>query len=89
MGNNKAKIETLIAHSIKSADKSYFFENYSKQAAAVIRSLENAGFQIVPEDPSLYMTKAGVEAITLGKNVPSEMSAAIWRAMLMAAKRDE
>ena len=88
MGKNKEKIETLIAHSIKNADKSYFFENYTKQASAVIRALENAGFQIVPEDPSLQMTKAGVEAITLGKNVPSEMFAAIWRAMLMAHRRD-
>lgn len=86
--SNKNKIETLIAHSIKNADKSYFFENYTKQAAAVIRSLENAGYQIVPEDPTLYMTKAGVEAITLGRSVPSEMSAGIWRAMLMAAKKN-
>lgn len=89
MGSNKNKVETLIAHSIKKADSSYFFENYTKQAQSVMRSLENAGFQIVPEDPSLYMTKAGVEAITLGKNKPQEMSASIWRAMLMAAKRDE
>lgn len=87
--SNKNKIKTLIAHSIKNADKSYFFENYTKQASAVMRSLENAGYQIVPEDPSLYMTKAGVEAITLGKNKPQEMSAGIWRAMLMAAKKDE
>lgn len=87
--SNKNKIETLIAHSIKKADSSYFFENYTKQSQSVLRALENAGYQIVPEDPSLYMTKSGVEAITIGKSKPQEMSAAIWRAMLMAAKRDE
>jgi len=83
------KLRTLIAHSIKSADKSYFFENYTNQAEAVIRALAKAGYQIVPEDPTLYMNKAGVEAITLGKNRPQEMSEAIYRAMLMAAKRGD
>jgi hypothetical protein len=87
--SNKNKIETLIAYTIKNADKSYFFENYTKQAIAVMKSLENAGYQIVPVDPSLYMAKAGVEAITIGKNKPQEMSAAIWRAMLMASTKDE
>ena len=46
MGKNKDKIETLIAHSIKNADKSYFFKNYTKQAQAVIRSLASRSARI-------------------------------------------
>lgn len=43
-------VHTKIAKAIKKADKSYFFEDYSKQAAAVLSALDNAGYRIVPKD---------------------------------------
>ena len=40
---SKAKIQTVIETAIQKADASYFFENYTKQAQAVIAAI-NAAF---------------------------------------------
>lgn len=37
---------TIIQDAIAEADSSYFFENYTKQAQAVIQALEKAGYSI-------------------------------------------
>ena len=46
----KAKLQTTIENAISKADSSYFFENYSKQAKAVIAALDKAGFTIIGKD---------------------------------------
>jgi hypothetical protein len=74
-------IVKLIAESIKKADSSYFFENYTKQAKSVLTELKRNGFVIVHKEPTKNMIKAGVMAINLGsvdarilaKNVYNDM----------------
>lgn len=80
----KKGINKLIAEAIKEADKSYFFENYSKQADSVIARLSRAGFAVVPKEPSEEMVRAGKMAVTIGKTKPNELSEAIYRAMVKA-----
>ena len=55
-----------IAQAIKNEDKTYFFEDYTKQAKAVLKVLHKSGYVLVPKEPSAEMIKAGVLAINLG-----------------------
>ena len=43
----KAKLQSTIENAIQKADASYFFEDYTKQAKAVIAALDAAGFAVV------------------------------------------
>lgn len=72
----------LVAKTIKEADSSYFFEDYTKQAIAVINTISNAGYTLVPKDPSLKMIQAGVNAVMIGKTQPHELAKQIYSAMI-------
>jgi len=76
------EVKTIIASSIKAADSSYFWEDYSKQANAVINSLQRAGFSIVPNEPSLPMIQAGVHAVVIGKTKPQDLAVQIYKGMI-------
>jgi hypothetical protein len=41
-------IKDIIATAIQQADKSYFFEDYTKQSTAVLKALNKAGYDIIP-----------------------------------------
>ena len=77
-------IQDLIAQAICKADRRFFFENYDKQAAAVLETLSGAGLVIVPEQPTEAMTEAGVKAIRDGRTRPADLAADIYRAMSRA-----
>jgi hypothetical protein len=47
---SKAKLQSVIENAISKADSSYFFEDYSKQARAVMQALQSAGFMVLPKD---------------------------------------
>ncbi len=46
----KAKLQSTIENAISKADSSYFFEDYTKQAKAVVAAIEAAGFAVIPKD---------------------------------------
>ena len=75
-------LKGIIAKAIKDADSSYFWEDYTKQAAAVIRVINSAGYILVREDPSLKMIQAGVNAVMIGKTQPHELARQIYTAMI-------
>lgn len=81
-------ITECIAKAIKKADNTYFFENYSKQAKAVIKALEKEGFVILPKAPSKAMIDAGSEAILSGRVKPGNHVVSVYMAML-SARHDE
>ena len=47
---SRPKLQSVIETAIAKADNSYFFENYTKQAAAVLNAVEQAGYSIIPKD---------------------------------------
>lgn len=57
---SRAKLQTTIENAISKADSSYFFEDYTKQAAAVLSAISSAGFAILPKDlpPETYVQAA-------------------------------
>lgn len=80
-------LRKTIATSIKSADKSWFNEDYTKQAAQVMRDLRKAGYLIVPAEPGEKGIEAGLEAMTAGRHRPADVVSTIYRAMVAAEGR--
>jgi hypothetical protein len=80
----KAKLISLIADNIKKADDSYFFENYTKQARAVLRALDREGYVLLPKKPTKDMLRAGVLAISIGNIDASKLARDIYNDMLEA-----
>lgn len=76
--------QEIIARAIQKADSSYFFENYDKQARAVISALEREGFQIVPRVPEDKQIEAGKAVVTSGRVRPGDFVQAIYAAMVRA-----
>jgi hypothetical protein len=48
--STKAKLQTTIERAISKADSSYFFEDYGKQAKAVVAALDAAEFTVIGKD---------------------------------------
>lgn len=79
-------LRDTIAKAIKKADSSYFFENYSKQAGAVLSCLEKEGYALLPTTPSEEMIKTGLDNIPSGRVKPEKLVENIYLAMVKAAK---
>ena len=82
----KAEIRNLIAKSIRDADKSWFNEDYSKQAAEVVRNLRMAGYAVVPVEPDDTIVEAGVESMQAGRHRPADIIKAIYMTMVQKAR---
>lgn len=79
-------IKKLIAQAIKKADRSWFNEDYDRQADAVVRALAQAGWHVVPVRPDEAILEAGKEAMTAGRYRPNDILAQIYAAMVKAGK---
>lgn len=67
------ELRTDIAKAIRSADSSYFWENYEKQAAAVLRAIEKAGYAVMPKEApaDIYQKVSG--QIPTGRMRPEDL----------------
>lgn len=66
------KIQTTIAEAIKKADSSYFFEDYTKQAQAVLRAIESSGFALIPKELPDDLAKEVADNMRTGRVKPEE-----------------
>ncbi len=80
-------LNDTIASAIKKADNSYFFENYTKQATAVLSVLEKKGYTIIPKEPTEDMIKAGTDSILTGQVKPDALVKQVFTSMLSSARR--
>jgi hypothetical protein len=69
---SKAKLQTVIENAISKADSSYFFENYSKQARAVIAAMEAAGFAIADKNAPEEVWAQVAKEMRMGRLKPEE-----------------
>ncbi len=59
-----------IARAIKRADRRYFFEDYDRQAKAVLRVIDEEGYMILPKEPGEDLLKKVAESMATGKMKP-------------------
>ncbi len=81
--------QEVISEAIKEADNSYFFENYTKQAAAVIAELRKHGYVIVPYYPTVEMVKAAMDELQYGQNRFTNVVMPMYLAMMKAAPKSK
>jgi len=81
----QAQLTQLVAQSIKDADTSYIFEDYTAQAKAVLAALRQAGLVVVPVTPDEAMMEAGKESLKFGAQRPAELVHRSFVAMIQAA----
>jgi hypothetical protein len=60
-------LQETIAEAIQKTDKSFFNEDYMKQAMAVITSLRKAGYEIVPNKASDGLVDFACDNLPFGR----------------------
>ncbi len=80
-------IEDLIAKAIKDADKSFFNEDYVKQAKAVTSALKKAGYEVAPVKPPEGLVEWAKENIPFGRLRPSELITQMYSMMVENVRR--
>jgi len=82
-------LRTIIAGAIKDADKSFFNEDYGRQADAVVKALQGKGYVIVPARPSDELLEHINTNLPVGRLRPRELVEALYRLIVDGAARLE
>ena len=79
---NKTTVQTAVAKAIQKADTSYFFSDYPKQAAAVLKALDAQGYVLVQKDlpPDLFLQAAN--EMKTGRVKPEEHVKDVYQTIL-------
>ncbi|WP_029010592.1 hypothetical protein [Azospirillum halopraeferens] len=80
-------LEDLIAKAIKDADKSFFNEDYTKQARAVLAALKKTGYEVVPSRPPEGLVEWAKENIPFGRLRPADLISQMYTMMVDNVKR--
>ena len=80
-------LEDIIAKAIKDADKSFFNEDYTKQARSVMNALKKAGYQVAPIKPPEGLVEWAKENIPFGRLRPAELITQMYSMMLENVRR--
>ncbi len=79
-------LTTLIAKTIRDADRSWFNEDYTKQAAAVLNTLRAKGYEIVPREASAELVTYAVDNMPFGRMKPDDLIRELYATIIGAAK---
>lgn len=80
-------LEDIIAKAIKDADKSFFNEDYGKQAKAVVTALRKAGYEVVPVRPPDGLVEWAKENIPFGRLRPADLISQMYSMMVENVKK--
>lgn len=80
-------LEELIAKAIKDADKSFFNEDYVRQARSVMASLKKAGYEVVPTRPPEKLVEWAKENIPFGRLRPADLISQMYTMMIENVRR--
>lgn len=70
--SNAPNLVDIIANAISRADSSYFNENYTKQAQAVLAAVEKAGYALTRRDLPESLWEEAAEKMQTGRMKPHE-----------------
>jgi hypothetical protein len=80
------KLQTTIENAIAKADNSYFFENYTTQAQAVIKAVEAAGFTFVPTQLPADIWQKAADQMRTGRLKPDEHVKDVYETLMRLMK---
>ena len=80
------KLTSTSANAISAADSSYFNEDYTKQARAVLAAIDKAGFQLVPKEFPSDTWVAAANAMRTGRVKPEDHVKNVYETVLKVAQ---
>lgn len=80
-------LTTLIANSIKDTDKSWFNEDYTKQALGVLGELRAQGWELCPKEPPEALVTFAVDNLPFGRMKPEELIKELYKLMVSNARK--
>lgn len=83
----RGNIADIVAEAIRGADRSWFNEDYGKQATAVLTALRKAGYEIVPREPSDALVAFVDENMPIGRLRPTDLLRQLYRLMVENSRR--
>jgi 2-iminoacetate synthase ThiH len=81
------KVRDLVAKAIRDADRSFFNEDYTKQAANVLSELRKAGYEVVPTKAPPGLVKTVSDNMPMGRHKPSEYLEMLYQLFVENAKK--
>lgn len=81
----KQDLRETIALAIKEVDTSWFNEDYTKQAEAVLRALHRKGLRICPVEPPEEMVKHVEDNMPFGRLKPADLIREMYRLIIGAS----
>ncbi len=76
----------IMALAIKSADNSWFNEDYSKQASAALAALTKAGYRLVPAKANDKLINFMLQNMPFGRMKPEDYLAEIYKLIIDNAR---
>lgn len=80
-------LPTLIAKAIRDADKSWFNEDYTKQALAVLTELRTQGWDLCPKEAPEGLVTYAVENLPFGRMKPEDLIRELYKLMVANARK--
>jgi len=82
-----ADLTTLIAKAIRESDKSWFNEDYTKQALAVLGDLRSSGWEVCPKEAPEALVNFAVENLPFGRMKPEDLIRELYRLLVNNARK--
>lgn len=82
-------LPTLIAKAIRTADNSFFSEDYTKQAMAVMKALTAAGYEICPKTAPNKLVEYAIDNMPFGRMKPEDFIKEFYTTIVTNARRLE
>jgi len=79
---SKQSLQSVIENAIAKADSSYFFEDYTKQARAVIAAMEKAGYTVIPTNFAEDTWQKAADQMKTGRLKPDAHVKDVWETVL-------
>ncbi len=80
------KLRNKIAAAIQAADSSYFNENYSKQADAVLKAIASEGYILLPKEFAPDVWKQVSDTMRTGRLKPEDHVKDVFETLLKTAQ---
>ncbi len=86
---NRRDLVDAIARTIRTADTRYFFEDYTRQAEAVLQMLAQENLTIVPRSLTDEMVEQIKDQLPYGRQRPEDMLRSLWDVMIRVSKHEQ
>ena len=84
-----SKLRSKIATAIQAADSSYFNENYTKQADAVLKAIANEGYVLLPKEFAPEIWKQVSDTMRTGRLKPEDHVKDVYETVIRAANNQK